>query len=308
MRKLFKLIAPVVVLLLISAGLAGCAGPAGATGVGVSSASVNSSGHLILTLSDGKTVDAGNVVGPTGATGTAGATGATGATGPTGPAGPTGATGPTGPAGPAGTATGGGSLASLSAVINKAVPTMVYVEARNAQGGDSGTGVIISASRGYILTAYHVVNGATSISVTVNNGTTIPATFVIGASGRDYAVLKLSTVPSGLQAATLGSSSASAVGDFVLSAGFALGYQPNVSWAFGMLTAFRRLPDGYMYVQTDAAINAGDSGGPLFNMAGQVIGINDSADVLDNQGDPVMNMAYCLPMDELISAVQTYVN
>jgi serine protease Do len=305
MCRLFKLIAPVMVILLLVSGLASCAGPAGATGVGVTSASVNSSGHLILTLSDGKTLDAGNVVGPTGATGPAGATGATG---PTGPAGPVGPTGPAGPAGPGGTSTGGGTLSSLSTLINKATPTMVYIEARNAQGGDSGTGVVISASRGYILTAYHVVNGATSINVTINSGVTIPATYVIGASGRDYAVLKLNSVPSGLQAATLASSSASAVGDFVVSAGFALGYQPNVSWAFGMLTAFRRLSDGYMYVQTDAAINAGDSGGPLFNMAGQVIGINDASDVIDNQGDPVMNMAYCLPMDELAPSIQQYVN
>jgi S1-C subfamily serine protease len=152
-----------------------------------------------------------------------------------------------------------------------------------------------------------MIDGATTVNVTLNTGVTIPATVVVGSKGRDWAVIKLNTVPSGLQAATLGSSSASAVGDYVVSGGFALGYTPNPSFTFGIISAFRKLDDGYNYVQTDAAINPGDSGGPLLNMAGQVIGINDSGEVYDNSGDPVMNMAYCLPMDELITLIQTYV-
>jgi S1-C subfamily serine protease len=98
------------------------------------------------------------------------------------------------------------------------------------------------------------------------------------------------------------------VGDYVVSGGFALGYTPNPSFSFGIISAFRLYSDGYNYVQTDAAINPGDSGGPLLNMAGQVIGIDDSADVYDNQGNPVMNMAYCLPMSELLPNLQSYVN
>jgi serine protease Do len=183
---------------------------------------------------------------------------------------------------------------------------MVYIDVISSQGEDIGTGVIIS-SRGYILTAYHVIAGATTINITLNSGTVIPATVVAGTAGRDYAVLKLGTVPAGLPAATLGSSGASSVGDFVVSGGFALGYTPNPSFSFGIVSAFRKLSDGFNYVQTDAAINPGDSGGPLLNMAGQVIGINDSADVYDDNGNPVMNMAYCLPMDELASVIQQYV-
>jgi S1-C subfamily serine protease len=145
-------------------------------------------------------------------------------------------------------------------------------------------------------------------NVTLNTGTTIPATFVAGAYGRDWAVIQLSTVPAGLPAATMGSSSAASVGDYVVLGGFALGYTPNPSFSFGIISAFRRLDDGFNYVQTDAAMNEGDSGGPLLNMAGQVIGINDETDVyVPTDGSPVANMAYCLPMDELISAIQTYV-
>jgi serine protease Do len=93
----------------------------------------------------------------------------------------------------------------------------------------------------------------------------------------------------------------------VVSGGFALAYTPNPSFTLGIISAFRTLDDNYNYIQTDAAINAGDSGGPLVNMDGQVIGINDSADVYDNAGDPVMNMAYCLPMDEISPQIQAYI-
>ena len=198
---------------------------------------------------------------------------------------------------------------------------MVYIDAVIPHVGEFvGTGVIISASRGYILTCWHLVAGENSLgqvlstltsgstyNVTLSTGTTIAATFVAGAYGRDWAVIKLNTVPSGLQAATLGSSSASSVGDYVVSGGFALAYTPNPSFTFGIISAFRMLSDGYNYVQTDAAVNAGDSGGPLLNMSGQVIGINDSGETFDNDGNPVMTMEYCLPMSELLPLIQTYV-
>jgi S1-C subfamily serine protease len=136
---------------------------------------------------------------------------------------------------------------------------------------------------------------------------TIPATFITGSPGRDCAVIKLNSVPAKLQVATLGSSSVALVGDYVISGGFALAYTPNPSFTYGIISAFRTLSYGYDYIQTDAAINVGDSGGPLLNMAGQVIGINDQVEVYDNSGDPVSNMGYCLPMDELITAIQPYV-
>jgi S1-C subfamily serine protease len=284
-----------VLLSLMLGLLGGCTGKPGATGVGVTAASVNSAGHLIVSLSSGETLDAGSVLGPQGPAGPAGATGQTGLNGPPGPA---------GPAGPSGS---GGTLASLNALINNTSPTLAYIDVVSRFGEDVGTGVIISSSRGYILTAYHVIAGAMSINVVLSSGANIPASFVAGSQGRDYAIIKLNSVPAGLKAATLGSSSASAVGDYVVSGGFALGYHPNASYSFGIISAFRRMSDGFNYIQTDAAINSGDSGGPLLNMSGQVIGINDSADVYNSIGDPVMNMAYCLPMDELISLIQTYV-
>ena len=199
---------------------------------------------------------------------------------------------------------------------------MVYIDVVVPRYGEfTATGVIISGSRGYILTCWHVIAGvnsigavlttinpSTTINVTLSNGTTIPATFVTGNYGRDWAVIQLNTVPAGLQAATLGSSAAASVGDFVVAGGFALGYTPNPSFSFGIISAFRLYSNGYNYVQTDAAVNPGDSGGPLLNMAGQVIGINDSSDdqVLSD-GSVVVNMDYCLPMSELLPVIQSYV-
>ena len=300
MNLVRKVSGPVLSFILILVLFAGCAGKPGAAGASVTGASVNSAGHLILALSSGSAIDAGSVTGP------AGANGATGPAGPVGASGPAGATGPAGPPGTAGAGGTSNTLASVSNLVTKITPMMVYIDVISSQGEDVGTGVIIS-SRGYVLTAYHVISGATTINVTLSSGTTVPATVVAGAQGRDYAVIKLGTVPAGIAVATLGSSGASAVGDFVVLGGFALGYTPNPSFAFGIISAFRKLSDTYNYVQTDAAINAGDSGGLLLNMAGQVIGINDSADVFDNNGDPVMNMGYCLPMDELLPLIQSYV-
>ena len=287
MKNLYKAMALLIAPFLVFVMLTGCAGK---TGADIAGATVDSSGHLIISLSSGASTDAGYVVGPAGATG---------ATGAAGPAGPAGSTGPTGSVGP-GTSTG---AQGISASIT---PSLVYIDVIRTSGETIGSGVIIG-KQGYILTCYHTVTGATSINVTLNNGTTVVATYITGEQGRDYAVIKLNNIPSGLQIATLGSSYAASPGDHVVLGGFALGYTPNPSFTYGIISAFRKLSDGYNYIQTDAAMNISDGGGPLINMAGQVIGINDSSDVYDNNGDPVQNMAYCLPMDEIITAIQTYV-
>lgn len=310
--KFQKVAASFVLVSVLLVSLAGCTGPAGTS---ISGADVNSSGHLILSLSNGQTVDAGSVIGPSGPAGAAGTVGATGLQGPAGPtgpagpigpAGPAGATGPAGPPGPAGaSANTSQTFTSVNALITKIQPTLAYITVTLARGESIGTGVIISR-QGYILTAYHVVSGGSAIDVTLN-GTTIPATFVAGARGRDWAVIKLNTVPANLAVAPLVSSDTASVGDAVVAGGFALGYTPNPSFTFGIISAFRTLSDNFKYVQTDAAINSGDSGGPLFNMAGQVIGIVDSVDVYNDLGDPVMNMGYCLPMSELLPLIQQYV-
>ncbi len=194
-----------------------------------------------------------------------------------------------------------GQGTSYSSIVQAILPSLVFIDVTGANFEDTGTGFVVS-SKGFILTAYHVTADATKIEVTMNDGKIIPATFVSGDSGRDYAVIKLSTIPASLQAVKLGSSASAAVGDFVISAGYAMGYS-TPSFTSGIVSAFQTLSDGLKYVQTDAAINPGASGGPLVNMNGEVIGVNDSGENFDNNGDPIMVMEYCIPIDEISSAV-----
>jgi S1-C subfamily serine protease len=257
--------------------LSGCAGKAGGQLAG---ATIDSSGNLVVSMSDGSVTNVGHAVGPTGPTGVTGSAGTTGAAGPTGPA------GATGPAGSSGVSTG----TSLSTIIKNVTPSIAYLDVIKGRTENIGSGIVIG-KQGYILTCYHTVTGATSIKVTLSSG----------------AVIKLSTVPSGLQIATLGSSGASSVGDHVTLGGFALGYTPNPTFSYGVISAFRKYSDGFNYIQTDAAMNISDGGGPLFDVSGKVIGINDMADISDPSGDPVIQMAYCIPIDELASLIQTYV-
>jgi serine protease Do len=193
---------------------------------------------------------------------------------------------------------------NFTELVTKITPSLVYIRVSGPRTAGSGSGIIIS-DKGYILTCYHVIDGASSINVTLNNGQTIPATVVNGSQGRDAAIIKLNTVPANLKAAVLGISSAVLTGDVVASTGFALGYISPPSFTTGVISAIRKLDDGYNYLQTDAAINPGDSGGMLVNTKGEVIGINAAREAWDNAGDPVLNMSYCIPIDEVKAMIQS---
>jgi putative serine protease PepD len=280
-------------LLLLT--LAGCAGPTGAagpTGVGFSGATVDSAGHLILTLANGGTIDAGYVVGPGGPPGPEGVTGATG---------PVGKTGAVGPAGPP-NLLGSTQPLSYASLVSGVAPSLAFLDILSPGLETIGSGIIISG-QGYILTCYHLVAGATSVEVTLSDGQTIPATVVSSSRPRDIAIVKLNTVPANLRTATLGSSAGVFVGDIVLSVGFAIGY-PQATFTSGIVSAFQTLVDGNRYIQTNAPINAGDSGGPLLNMKGEVIGVNALSETYDSEGNPVLDMGYCIPIDDAVPIIQ----
>jgi S1-C subfamily serine protease len=268
-----------LVLILVS----GCTGQTGATGpagVGITGATIDNSGHLILMLSGGSSMDAGYVLGPTGASGI---------------------TGPVGPAGPQGPE--GSRVSSFRDIFEQIAPTLVHLNVTGTRLSGSATGIIVS-DKGYIITAYHAIDGATAIDVTLSNGQTIAATMVGGSRDRDDAMIRLNSVPDNLKAAVLGSSSAMAVGDWVVAAGFSMGYR-DVTLVSGIVSAFPTLSDGLNYIQTDAAINVGDSGGPLLNMKGEVIGINESKETYDSDGNPVLAMVYCIPIDDVRFLIQS---
>jgi len=149
---------------------------------------------------------------------------------------------------------------------------------RPVQTEGEGTGIVIDAE-GHILTNYHVISGAESVSVYAEDGRERSARVVFGDPATDIAILEVEDAE-GLVPLVLGDSSLMEVGDPVIAMGNALGLDetsPTVS--VGIVSALGRTIETDQAVledliQTDAAINAGNSGGPLLNAAGEVIGIN----------------------------------
>jgi len=139
-----------------------------------------------------------------------------------------------------------------------------------------GSGVIVDAEHGYILTCYHVVGDADEVEVVLANGRKFETQWVRSDPQTDIAVVKIA--PDGLTEAPLGDSDAMQVGDWVLAIGAPHRLPQTVT--AGIVSAkgrYGRGPVQYQdYIQTDAAINRGNSGGPLVNMTGEVIGLNNT--------------------------------
>lgn len=138
----------------------------------------------------------------------------------------------------------------------------------------AGSGVIVDAERGYVLTNNHVVANATKITVTSANGRSFTARRIGGDEATDLAVLQ---IPGGsLTELRLGDSDALRVGDFVVAIGNPFGLGQTVT--SGIVSALGRsglTPEGYEdFIQTDAPINPGNSGGPLITWDGELVGIN----------------------------------
>jgi serine protease Do len=144
-------------------------------------------------------------------------------------------------------------------------------ESRPRQG--AGSGVIISRD-GYILTNNHVVEGATELTVTMNNKKEYKALIAGRDPKTDLALLKVDTQEN-LPSATMGDSELLRVGEWVIAIGNPFGLKHTVT--SGIVSAKGRIIGAGPYddfIQTDASINPGNSGGPLFNMEGKVVGIN----------------------------------
>lgn len=149
-------------------------------------------------------------------------------------------------------------------------------EGQTVQQG-SGSGIIFQ-SDGYIVTNQHVIDGASEISVILNTGEEFAATLVGQDTKTDLAVLKIDPGSTQLTAATFGDSTAVQVGELAVAIGNPMGQEFSGSVTAGIISAVNRTMSienrTYNLLQTDAAINAGNSGGALINQFGEVIGIN----------------------------------
>ncbi len=156
-----------------------------------------------------------------------------------------------------------------------------------------GSGFIIDPS-GLIVTNQHVVDNAVDISVTLSDGTVLPARLLGTGGAIDIAVLEV-TPPRRLPSVTWGNSDDVRIGDQVLAVGNPLGIGESVS--SGIISAKNRdIMDSPFddYIQTDAAINHGNSGGPLFNMRGQVIGVDTALETPSDKGGSV-GVGFAIP-------------
>jgi Do/DeqQ family serine protease len=166
---------------------------------------------------------------------------------------------------------------------------------RRRQVQSAGSGVIVDAAKGYILTNHHVVENAEIIEVVLNDNRNLKAKVVGSDSGTDIAVLQVEN-PKTLVQMRLGNSDAVQVGDFVLAIGNPFGLQHTVT--SGIVSALGRSginPDGYEdFIQTDASINPGNSGGALVNLKGELIGINSA--IFSNSGGNI-GIGFAIPVN-----------
>jgi putative serine protease PepD len=167
-----------------------------------------------------------------------------------------------------------------------------------------GSGFVVDSS-GHIVTNAHVVEGASSITVTFSDGTKASATLVGSDESTDIAVLDVNVSADELHPLTLGDSSTVEVGDAVVAIGSPFGYAESIT--SGIVSALGReiqAPNGSTIsnvIQTDAAINSGNSGGPLIDANGQVIGV--SAQISSSSGGSD-GVGFAIPSNTVKQAVE----
>ena len=172
----------------------------------------------------------------------------------------------------------------------------------------SGSGFIFSDD-GYILTNYHVISGASSVTVTMYDGSTYDAVIVGYDASNDIAVLKIEAT--GLTPVVLGDSDTINVGDTVVAIGNPLG-ELTFSLTSGVVSALDRevtFSDGTRMdlIQTDCAINSGNSGGALFNLYGEVIGITNAKYSSGSSSASIDNIGFAIPLNTVRDIVASII-
>lgn len=178
------------------------------------------------------------------------------------------------------------------------------------QTASEGSGVIYkkSGNSAYIVTNNHVVKGSNALQVILSNGRKVDASLVGSDSATDLAVLKINSA-NVKTVAEFGNSNSIAAGQDVLAIGSPMGSEYANTVTKGIISAKSRTlksgTDGTLtsVIQTDAAINSGNSGGPLINVAGQVIGINSMKLAGSSDGSSVEGMGFAIPSNEVVKII-----
>ncbi len=199
-----------------------------------------------------------------------------------------------------------GELMTPGQVYAMNVDSVVMIQSKIYYGQQiantsTGSGFILTEN-GYVLTNHHVVEGAGAVSVVTHSGETYEAKIVGSDETNDVAVLKVEAT--GLPAVTLGSSKELNVGDQVAAIGNPLG-ELTSTMTVGYISGKERAvtTDGTTInmIQTDAAINSGNSGGPLFNMKGQVVGITTAKySGNSSSGASIEGIGFAIPIDDVM--------
>jgi putative serine protease PepD len=209
------------------------------------------------------------------------------------------------------------TVSSLSQIYKAATPGVVDITVtQTASGGfglgqqqsqAEGTGFVYD-TKGDIVTAAHVVDGASSVKVKFQDGKTVSASVVGSDNSTDTAVIKVNVPASELHPLSIGNSSAVLPGDEVVAIGSPFGLTETMT--AGIVSAIGRTitaPNNYSIsgaIQTDAPINHGNSGGPLLNSSGAVVGVNVQIDSESNGSEGV---GFATPIDTVKSVADTFI-
>jgi len=201
-------------------------------------------------------------------------------------------------------------MSDLKNAINNVYESTVYIEVAGSRGTvSSGSGFVYKKDEdtSYVLTNYHVIENGSKFVVTLTDGTELDAELVNGDEYYDIAVLKVKSDKI-KKVATLGDSSNLELGDTVFTVGAPLGKEYMGTITKGIVSGVNRMVSvkltsgSYLMevVQTDASINSGNSGGPICNIKGEVIGITSSKLV----GSGVEGMGFAIPINSVLAIIE----
>lgn len=204
---------------------------------------------------------------------------------------------------------GSGSVAgvNLDDLYESCYPSYTAISVVTETGGTSAGSGIIMTSDGFITTNYHVVEHAATITVILHDGEKVPAEYVDGDALNDIAVLKVAK--RNLKAATIGHSSQARVGEQVMAIGTPYSISYRGTMTSGYISAVNRqyatkndngtVKKVITLLQTDTSVNPGNSGGPLFNMKGEVIGIVS----MKIAGSQYEGLGFAIPIDGVMDMI-----